>query len=46
MNSYKMVYGLANNFKLFKINVYTSNLFRLFPVIFPIRDEVIVSLEI
>lgn len=44
MNSYKMVYGLANNFKLFKIKVY--NLFRLFPVIFPIRDEVIVSLEI
>lgn len=45
MNSYKMVYGLTNNFKLFKINVY-NYLFRLFPVIFPIRDEVIVSLEI
>lgn len=44
MNLYKMVYGLVNNFKLFKINVY--NLFRLFLVIFLIRDEVIVFLEI
>lgn len=44
MNLYKMVYGLVNNFKLVKINVY--NLFRLFLVIFLIRDEVIVFLEI